>query len=495
MKTIYVKYTDYRKSRFRIMTSIVEDGNRKVVVKKSAPGGSAEAHLRGIAETVPLLERFCCGRVSVCPCRYEDGRLVFPYIRGTSLLENMRRSVRTDGLDGFLPLLHEYVAILLGPEDNLIPFAYTDAFGEVFGEIGGLSDVPALAVSNLDASPANIIETENTLPTLIDYEWICNFPVPRDFVLFRHLRFLYSEPGFDWGKSITLGSLLQECGVKMELAKLYELYDAFQRFVCVEEGAAISCAEVFERHRKLIYDGGEGLFRKPKHFVFLDTGSGFNEQEKLVFPSVDGNVDLTIDVENVYNVRFDPFEGQRTLTNGMTFRTDTGETLAYDVPERMELGDRIVWGVPANAHVQIPADAKKLYIRGFILFMGERDEYWLEETSAAERRVGEAQASLREAQEEVRDRVQALEESKRVMEQEYMERLGRKDGEIAQLRQEYADEMAEVTHGHERELEQMRQKIASLEQTVQAMRSSTSWKMTGWVRKLGALRNGRQRRD
>lgn len=489
MDTIYTKFTDYRRARFRLMTSICEDRGKKVVIKKNAPGGDALAHLEQIAQNRLILEELYQGKVSVCPCSWEGGSLVFPFLQGTSYLELLRDEAAQNGLSGLLDGLAVYTDLLEGPPANRIPFTYTDAFQLVFGRIPGLEGLDALAISNLDASPGNLIRVAGGTLSLIDYEWVFDFPIPRDFIVYRHLRFLYSEQGFSCLAELTLGDLLEACGVRMEQAALSAMYDGFQQYVCVEDNASLSCAEIFERHRKPIIEGGEGQYRRPPHFVFFDKGEGFNEQEKLVFPAADGDVDLSVDVIGVRSIRFDPFEGQRTLADQLTFTADGGEVLPFETVAGPPAGPRTVLNVPANVTVMVPEGAQSLKISGAVRLMNERDDYWLGQTQAAEAQTGALQQALEGERQQWAAERDSLNAQTAALRQEQDQLLQTREAELEAARQQLAQ--AAQTH-EERERESSEriaaaeQEAAQLRETITALYNSKSWRATAWLRKLRA---------
>ncbi|MBD5560118.1 MAG: hypothetical protein HDQ87_07175 [Clostridia bacterium] len=483
METIYTKFTDYRRARFRLMTSICErEDGRRVVIKKNAPGGHAEAHLERIMRNRSLLEQLYDGSPAVCPCRRTEGGLEFPFIEGTSCLEVMRRAADTGGMPAFLESLHSYVQLLEGPPENLMPFTYTDAFQVVFGYAGSIDGVPALGTANLDASPGNLIQDAAGMVTLIDYEWVFDFPVPRDFILYRHLRFLFAEQGFACFEGLTLGDLLRECGVRMDLAALDAMYDGFQRYVCVEPGSQLSCAEIFERHRKPAFSAEGSRFRRPPHFVFLDKGEGFNEQEKLIVRGEDGQCSLNVDVSGVCGIRFDPFEGRRTLTENLRFVTDRGTELPYEAPSPAQAGNRILLNEPANTVVTVPEDTKTLTISGSLLLMDEQTDFWLGQLLAAEGRAGELERTLVTERE-----TRTAEDNARAAEQTEERRI--REAEMAsvaeQLEQQRAAQEANLSAVTAR-AQAAEQDAAQLRAALEAMQNSRSWRATAWLRRLRA---------
>ena len=489
MHTIYSKFTDYRRARFRLMTSIREGSSGKTVVKKNAPGGDAQQHLERIAYNRTLLEPLYAGMLSVCPYKWVGNSLVFPFIEGTSYLDRLREAGTAGGLSGFLSCLQDYLHLLDGGQAQ-VPFFYTEAFQLVFGRVAGLEGAPSLALSNLDASPGNIIEDSEKRLHLIDYEWVFDFPIPLDFILFRHLRFLYAEQGFDCLAGLTFGDLLDACGVQMNLGTLNAMYDGFQQYVCVEDNAELSCAQIFERHRKTMHEGGDGQFRRPPHFVFLDKGEGFNEQEKLVFPAEDGEVDLTLDVAGVRAIRFDPFEGQQTLTENLAFTAEDGTALSYSVPSSTASGADLILNNPANATVAIPPGTVKLHISGFLLFMSERDAFWMGRLQATENRVAALEQTLsaeRASWEAERASLHAENAASR--EQQSLE-LRAREIQLTQAAEQLEREAAARRAFEEQSAVQLaaaQQDAAQLREHLRALQNTRSWRATAWLRKLRSL--------
>lgn len=475
MTTIYTRYTDYRRARFRIMTSIREENGRRFVTKRNAPGGDAQAHLRRIAANRKTAQALYAGIVEVCPCKMEGETLIFPYLTGITFLEEMQEAAQGNGFDGLKSLLNAYISILEGPADNRTVFVPTKDFCEVFGAHPELQGVPALAVSNLDASPGNLIRDAQGILHLIDYEWIFSFPLPRDFVIFRHLRFLYAEQGFPCFASMTLGELLTACGIRMDLDVLNRLYDDFQKYVCYEDGAAVSSQEVFEHHRRPVMEAGDGVLHHPRHYVFFDRGQGFHEQEKLTFPSEDGALHLTLDVEGVKNIRFDPFSGERTLMDNLLFTTDKGQQLAYGAEGITQAGTRTVFNAPASAVVPLPEGTKTLQIDAHTLYLSGRDDYWLPDSlrkTELEQTLAASEEQLRTEREQFR---QQLEE--RIA--DHQERLQTHEDELTQTK--------DALRAKETQLQTALAQVKALEGVLEDTHSSRTWKMTGWLRRLGRL--------
>lgn len=465
MNTIYTKYTDYRRPRFRIMTSIVEDDGSRSVIKRTAPGGEAGAHLARMVKNAVTLQNLYQDRLKVCPCTQKGRKVVFPFVEGTSYLEHLREAARTGGRTAFLDLLQGYVDFLEGPPENHIPFQETEAFREIFGSYPELAGVPALALSNLDASPDNIIEDAAGNWNLIDYEWVFDFPIPRDLIIFRHLHFLTAERGFALFSELTLEELLKIFNVRADLDLLLTLHAAFQRYVCVEKGSALSEEEIFLRHLKPMQDMREAAEAHNTHFVFLDTGRGFNEQEKLLFPTNDEPLHLQIDTRGVMNLRFDPFEGQRTLADHLKFVTDTGHELPFEAPDLLSIGERTLLNQPANVTVAVPPETAQVVISGSVLRIHGHDEQWLDQTVELTEQISSLATQLAETAEA-----------------------------LAAIREIHETEKARADISHDMAIRERDQQltialaqIRALEGVLRQTHSSGSWKLTRWLRELKSL--------
>ena len=115
------------------MTSIQEDRGKKSVIKRTAPGGHAQAHLAGLPHNADILQEVYGSRLKVCPCRYEEKRVIFPFVEGRTYLDLLRSTAQNEGKDGFLQFLRTYVEMIEGPAGNHVSFRETKGFREVFG--------------------------------------------------------------------------------------------------------------------------------------------------------------------------------------------------------------------------------------------------------------------------------------------------------------------------------------------------------------------------
>lgn len=208
---IYAKYNRQRAPEFQLSTKIIvgEDGRRRV--EKTALRPEAEAHVKrlcenreklvwanaaseaqGIRTGIPLPAEIVCA---------EKEKVVFPYIEGVSLAKEVHAAL--GGREEFLRAMHHAVDGILGTflkaPDTLADFEITEGFGRIFGtfeeeEYAELfKDMKSLKVSNIDSILSNFVRMPDGGLVCLDYEWVFDFPVPVEYLIFRTVFYYYCE--------------------------------------------------------------------------------------------------------------------------------------------------------------------------------------------------------------------------------------------------------------------------------------------------------------
>ena len=91
MKKILVKCSDERSRRYSVITTIIEEGDEKHVLKEPVyPEG--EKHIRELASFRDVLSA-AYPQIIPCPVRIEDGKAVFDFIKGESLEKRYNEAV------------------------------------------------------------------------------------------------------------------------------------------------------------------------------------------------------------------------------------------------------------------------------------------------------------------------------------------------------------------------------------------------------------------
>ncbi|MGM9969516.1 MAG: glycosyltransferase [Anaeroplasma sp.] len=171
MLAIYSKNTNNRKKEYQIETKIVKEKNKLFVLKK---GIYDNKHILKMIDSYNLLNTYYPNKI-VKPEIYDD-YLKFPYIDGCSIEDLLNDNQIEKALDIYASIVNQ--------SSNLTDFKITNDFINYFGKIDYTGK--GFIVSNIDLVFSNIIIQKNNF-FIIDYEWVVNFSVPRDFVIYRNL--------------------------------------------------------------------------------------------------------------------------------------------------------------------------------------------------------------------------------------------------------------------------------------------------------------------
>lgn len=339
----YVKLSTDRDCHFAISTVIEQkDGVRQV--RKSAMTDEAKRHLKkmqtmeGGSAWTPLSGRM------------EGDSLVYPYLPGKSLAYRAAEAVHNGQIDQVRALVRKVYDICMSAKQRgngkciksqEMSGRERTEFGNVFGTPAVLEDLECIAPANIDLILDNIFEQDGQY-YVIDCEWVFDFPVPVLFLLWRTINELYSmlpELENQYAKK----ELLEEYQISEELSGVFfkwathfaERYvgaNRLWRYSVPEIG--ISLEEFRQRQRRKEY-----LISQ----LFVDTGKGFREEEKLTAETViqGKGFSAVFDLSGFASVRalrFDPLEGSPCICKIDRERTNVRLTAA-NASARDEKGD------------------------------------------------------------------------------------------------------------------------------------------------------------
>lgn len=232
---LYVKFNKERKREYALMTEVVKRGStlyvRKVAKKE------AEEFLSTFVKKYNKLSKIKTSLKIVKAKKINSCTIEFPYIHGVSLLQKLSN---IHNQEIFLNEIKKYVDLI----DSLPKSRkYLDKrFFNTFGEFQKEKKYEVIDSGLLDISFENLLEDKNGLLHLIDYEWTFDFPIPRDYILFRSFLYLITNISYNTcvnfqeliGRYLNNPSIAKEC-VSWELnfqravsQKHVEKLDAFE---------------------------------------------------------------------------------------------------------------------------------------------------------------------------------------------------------------------------------------------------------------------------
>lgn len=356
-KVIYTKFSNERCRSFAIRTDIVEEEDERFVIKRPMyPEG--EAHVKQLLVWNEQLSR-CYERIpfGVNACRlFEDG-VRLEYVEGQTLEE------RLDALleNGCCAQAEEVLTAYLKQIEKIYsdaPFQITEKFQEVFGEQSLPEGLLCGKVTNIDMVCENLVLTE--IPTVLDYEWTFDFPIPCHYVLYRVIHYY---AGTHTLRQALCGENLYELfGISEEEQRVYgEMERRFQAWITkdhvpMRELYGDMCPGIMETR----------LIHEEKLQVYFSFGEGCTEENSVKIPI--RNSELTADIplpEGCKDVRIDPgnkpciahfdklaFDGADACLDGV--QTQDG---------RMENGwFYIVGGDPAIVGIPVPENTRFLNV-------------------------------------------------------------------------------------------------------------------------------------
>lgn len=231
MNIEYQKFSDERRKKYCISTTIVKDEKKRKVIKEAIfPEGID--HLNNILHYSESLGKVYPD-IKICPVEKKENRLYFQFIEGRLLSELYYEAVEKNDRAGFIKLLKMHKKIVIGNEENSVKFAESEQSRFWLGNLSSFEGKPALAYSNFDAIAGNII-IQNNIPVFIDYEWVFEFPVPTDIVVYHCIldAYLHNE---SFEKLIPISEALDILDIVSDMDKMKIAYERFFKNVIEED--------------------------------------------------------------------------------------------------------------------------------------------------------------------------------------------------------------------------------------------------------------------
>ncbi|MDO4272823.1 MAG: hypothetical protein Q4D16_04065 [Eubacteriales bacterium] len=295
---IYSKYSNERGRRFAIRTDILEEAGERYV-EKNAFYKEGKAHvdnlLRWYKELTKLYEEipFACNK---CEKSGEGVRL--EYVEGQTLealLDSLLEQGRVDEAEKKLTAYLMQVKFIYDKE----PFTVTEEFRRVFGNGKVPEGLTCAPVTNIDMVCANLVLTE--VPTVLDYEWTFDFPVPCQYVLYRIIHYYLDTHTVR--KALDASAFYRDFAVTEEQREFFGTMEAnFQRYLT---GTHIPAREMFASMTPGVANveavsGG-------RLQIFFSFGAGYREEQSQCFPMTEGAAACTVKLPaGCVRIRIDP---------------------------------------------------------------------------------------------------------------------------------------------------------------------------------------------
>ena len=237
MKKIMMKFSDERSREFCIKTCVVENEQtkEKIVIKQNI-FSEGKKHINQMLRNKSLLEA-AYPHVKICPVSMErEGLIKFPFISGVSLGDKYRACISENNISEAEKLLQEHRKLIIGGENNRCRFKKSAQFIQVFGDDNWGEDIPALGTANLDSTAENIIYQKDT-PIFIDYEWVFDFPIPEDLVIYYNIRDMYHHIR-EFEEFYPLKKAIEFLEIELSESKMEKAIKHFFNYVYIDKNGA-----------------------------------------------------------------------------------------------------------------------------------------------------------------------------------------------------------------------------------------------------------------
>ncbi len=186
----YAKLNSNRAERFRIITTI-ETSEDRTFVRKRAENPLAKRHLRNLETNYKSLQGKL-GVIRLVEPKFQDGSLVFDFIRGRTFLDEFNEAYIDKGEKEVQRIIEDFKALL----DKLPTQLVSNTDERLVKNFGKFPEekVRCLSTTCLDFNMDNLSRKDKEI-YLFDYEWVTKDPIPLEFIFFRSLFYSFMNVG------------------------------------------------------------------------------------------------------------------------------------------------------------------------------------------------------------------------------------------------------------------------------------------------------------
>ena len=335
---IFAKYGNDRMEDYRVCTIINRTSTHDREVFKTALSTHANPHIDHMSDSYPrLVEQFADTGLMPVGCRLNKGvergivfagvaskakdSVIFDYVSGKTLEDCLNDLEAKQQYPRMESLILEYCSRLNSCK-HTSEFKRSVKFDEVFGKRDFKKKYVGMNPCNFDMIFSNIVleadDTENGKWIVLDYEWVWDFAVPIQFVIFRALYYHFrnrEEDGFALYLSRKGMDVYSLCGIDIGERMLFtEMEHAFQVYI-IGGAASLEVMQVLMPTTTIRVDNivkiGSYLRNLDTPRIYFSRGTNFSSDNQIgVIATVDdGHVSMHIPFDRYINtLRIDPTE-------------------------------------------------------------------------------------------------------------------------------------------------------------------------------------------
>lgn len=222
MEMLYSKYNRERLPKFQTGT-IVFKSNDQLVVKKVALTDKAVDHVKNIYANYELLKQI---KMDITSAKLEGHEVLFEYVAGESFEHRLLKAVIERDKNKIFRLLETYKSIIKNMGFTFYRnFKSCLQFEAIFGKQVEIENVICFDIANIDLAFENLIFTSNDNYKIIDYEWVFNFPIPVDYIIYRSVTLFFRNMEYI-SNLITMNEIWDFYGISIDNIQIFNEMNA-----------------------------------------------------------------------------------------------------------------------------------------------------------------------------------------------------------------------------------------------------------------------------
>lgn len=183
---IYAKYSRMRKEQYRIAT-IIDKKENSYIVHKKALNDVAEKHIKEITNHSVGDLKYLYGING----KIQKNEYITELIKGQNM-DSYFYKYRNNAAEFVNQVKMVIQSYLSESNEKMTEFYTTTEFETLFGNVC-IKNAKCLKSTNVDLIFSNLILKEDGRMCCIDNEWVFDFPIPREYAIWRAVSQLYSK--------------------------------------------------------------------------------------------------------------------------------------------------------------------------------------------------------------------------------------------------------------------------------------------------------------
>ena len=226
-KVLYTKYNSLRKTEYQIKTSIIDEDGKRYVIKEVMNNKALKGIERMKKSYAILKDTY--KKIIVIPYTEANEKIKFEFIKGDSLIDDI--DFKYEEIDTIVDKIKKLINVVLDVKEEYIePFSMSDKFSDMFP--GCIPDnEKAFKIANIDSILSNFVKVNDDI-YCIDYEWVCDFDIPVNYIVYRTVIYLYNDKAGVLSRRIGLDDFLEKFGFESSKLEIYnQMEECFQQYV------------------------------------------------------------------------------------------------------------------------------------------------------------------------------------------------------------------------------------------------------------------------